>query len=49
MDNSYAKVNFDAVEDMNARYGMQDKRTGFAVPPGWSCWRPAATSRETAR
>jgi mannose-6-phosphate isomerase-like protein (cupin superfamily) len=24
MDNSYAKVNFDAVEDMNARYGMQE-------------------------
>ncbi len=24
MNNTYAKVNFDAVEDMNARYGMQD-------------------------
>jgi mannose-6-phosphate isomerase-like protein (cupin superfamily) len=24
MENSYAKVNFDAVEDMNARYGMQE-------------------------
>ena len=24
MDNNYAKVNFDAVEDMNPRYGMQD-------------------------
>jgi mannose-6-phosphate isomerase-like protein (cupin superfamily) len=24
MDNSYAKVNFDAVEDMNARYEMQE-------------------------
>jgi mannose-6-phosphate isomerase-like protein (cupin superfamily) len=24
MENSYAKVNFDEVEDMNARYGMQD-------------------------
>jgi mannose-6-phosphate isomerase-like protein (cupin superfamily) len=24
MDNSYAKVNFDAVEDVNARYGMQE-------------------------
>lgn len=24
MNNSYAKVNFDAVEDMNARYGMQE-------------------------
>jgi uncharacterized cupin superfamily protein len=24
MDNNYAKINFDAVEDMNARYGMQE-------------------------
>lgn len=24
MNNNYAKVNFDEVEDMNARYGMQE-------------------------